>query len=158
MKQLTSIAFILWACQLSYAQTLDMKMSLLGYRFEQDGQKISWKQLEVKTQENAAAYRLVKKANLHRKISGIAAFVGGFLIGIPVGQQASTLREPNWALAYLGGGISAVGIPFSFSAFNKVNAGIDQYNEGVIRSTGYQFNPVLSPVSNAKGIGIALTF
>ncbi|MFM1877796.1 MAG: hypothetical protein RLZZ241_662 [Bacteroidota bacterium] len=158
MKLLVNLTLILIACTSSYSQIIDMKMSLLGYRFEQDGQRVSWSQLENQTQSNALAYSLVKKANMHRKISGLAAFVGGFLIGIPIGQQHSMQREPNWTLAYIGGGISAIGIPFSFSAFNNANRGIDKYNEGLIRSTGYHFNPTLTPISNSSGLGLSLKF
>ena len=135
-----------------------MKMHLLGYKFVQEGKPLKWKELETITSSNREAYELVRKANAHRKISGIAALIGGFLIGIPIGQQNANLVEPNWTLAYIGGGISAIGVPFSFSAFNKVNRGVDTYNFGLKSASRYALDLEIKTISNRNGIGLAIQF
>lgn len=156
MRKLLNLIVVCFALNSLTAQQIDMKMNLLGYKFVQDGKQLKWKELETITSSNRDAYELVRKANTHRKISGVAAFIGGLLIGIPIGQQNANLVEPNWTLAYIGGGISAIGIPFSFSSFNKVNRGVDTYNLGLKSAT--KFEPELKTISNRNGIGLALQF
>lgn len=156
-----NIFYLMIAClafNSSAAQQIDMKMNLLGYKFVQDGKQLKWKELETATAGNREAFELVRKANAHRKLSGIAAFIGGLLIGIPIGQQNANLVEPNWTLAYIGGGISAIGVPFSFSAFNKVNRGVDTYNLGLKSASRYALDLEIKTICNRNGIGLAIQF
>ena len=134
-----------------------MKLNLFGYKFVQNGEKLNWKELVKATESNYEANLLIKKAKTHNTISTIAALVGGGLIGIPLGQS-TTDREPNWTLAYIGGGIAVVGIPFSFSGFNKVNEGIDKYNLSLKSTSSFEFRPEFKIIANGNGIGFSMNF
>ena len=133
-----------------------MKLDLFGYNFEQNGEKLNWKELVKATESNIEANSLIKKAKSHRTISTISAIVGGGLIGIPLGQS-TTDRDPNWTLAYIGGGIVAIGIPFTLSVFNKVNEGIDKYNLS-FKSASFEFKPEFKVIANVNGIGLSMNF
>ena len=84
---------------------IDMKVNLLGYRFFQDGERLTWRELEAATVAVEEANQLIKRAKSQRTISNVLAFVGGGLIGIPLGQQSAD-RDPTWELAYIGGAIA----------------------------------------------------
>ncbi len=141
----------------SFGQEIEMKLNLLGYKFVQNGQKINWKELVNATESNSEANLLIKKAKSHNTISNILAFAGGGLIGIPIGQSMSD-REPNWTLAYIGGGIAVIGIPFTFSALNKANKGVDKYNLSLKSASSFEFKPEFEIIANVNGIGLSMNF
>lgn len=140
----------------SFGQEIDMKLNPLGYKFVQNGEKLNWKKLEKATKPNYEANLLIKKAKKHNTVSKISALFGGVLIGVPIGQSIND-RNPDWILAYIGTGIAIAGIPFSFSAFNKVNEGVDKYNLS-LKPTSYKFNPELKIFTNGNGIGLLMNF
>src|SRR5690606_40428347 len=105
----------------SFGQEIEMKVNLLGYKFVQNGERLNWKELIDATESNHEANLLIKKAKSHNTISTISLMVGGALIGIPLGQSSANV-DPNWTLAYIGVGMATIGIPFSFSAFNKARS------------------------------------
>lgn len=132
-------------------------MNLMGYRFEQNGQKLTWKELVNATESNIDANELIKKARTHNTISNVLASTGGVLIGIPIGQSISD-RDPNWTLAYIGAGIAVIGIPFTFSAFNKTNEGVDKYNLSLKSTSSFKFEPEFRIISNSNGVGLSMNF
>lgn len=140
-----------------FAQEIEMKLNFFGYNFVQNGEKLNWKELVKATESNIEANLLVKKAKSHNTISTISAIVGGGLIGIPLGQS-KTDRNPNWTFAYIGGGIVAIGIPFSFSAFNNVNKGVEKYNLAFKSASSFEFKPEFKIVANANGFGLPMNF
>ncbi|WP_394749681.1 hypothetical protein [Spongiimicrobium salis] len=158
MKTLVVILTLaLCCCAISTAQEIEMKTTIFGYRFTQNGARLSWKELSSATESNLDAHLLIKKARSQNTISSILSFAGGFLIGIPIGQSIGD-RDPNWSLAYIGGGIAAIGIPFTFSAFNKVNKGIDTYNLSLKATSRYQFKPEFTILAKGNGLGFIMRF
>ena len=117
---------------------------------------MTWKELTKATESNPEANLLIK-AKSHNTISNILEIVGGGLIGIPLGLSM-TDRDTNWTLAYIGGGIAAIGIPFTFSAFNKVNEGVDKYNLSLKPVSTFEFKPQFKIIANGKGVGLSMTF
>jgi len=136
---------------------IDMKVNLLGYRFFQDGERLTWRELEAATVAVEEANQLIKRAKSQRTISNVLAFVGGGLIGIPLGQQSAD-RDPTWELAYIGGAIAVVSIHLSFRAFNNVNKGVDTYNMAITPSTSYRFQPEVFVINNQNGFGLSVRF
>lgn len=119
-------------------------------------EKLSWSELVSATESNLEANLLIKKAKSQETVSNILSYVGGTLIGISVGQAIGN-DNPNWTFAYVGGGISVIGIPFAFSAFNKVNEGVDKYNLS-LKSLSFEFKPEFKIIANGNGIGLSMNF
>jgi uncharacterized membrane protein YebE (DUF533 family) len=136
---------------------IDMKVNLLGYRFFQDGERLNWRELEAATMAVEEANELIKRARSQRTISNTMAFLGGGLIGIPLGQQSAD-RDPTWELAYIGGAIAVVSFHLSFRAFNNVNKGVDTYNMAIAPSTSYRFQPEMFVINNQNGFGLSVRF
>ncbi len=160
MKKLFLLTIALFLMNTSFAQNqakeIDMKVNFWGLKFIQDDKSLSWKELVNATESNYDANLLIKKARTHNTISDITGLIGGGLIGFPIGQSISD-GDANWTLAYIGGGIALISIPFSFSAFNKVNKGIDDYNRS-LNSNAYRFQPEFELVANGNGIGFIMRF
>ncbi len=157
MKKGILLIFGLFLLNSSFGQEIELKATPLGYKFIQNGKKLKWKELVAATESNVEANLLIRKARTHNTISTVGALLGGALIGIPLGQSASD-QDPNWTLAYIGGGIALVAIPFSFSGFNKVNKGIDDYNLSLKSASIYHFKPEFQVIANGNGIGLSMNF
>ncbi|MEC7265674.1 MAG: hypothetical protein VXW38_18175 [Bacteroidota bacterium] len=167
MKNLVlSLSLVFFSVGLAQAQqtstptskeSIEMKVKLLGYRFYQDGERLSWKELVDATERVEEANLLIKKAKTQRLISNLMAGVGGFITGIPIGQSIHD-DNPNWELAYIGGALFIVSLPISLKAFNNVNKGVDTYNIAVAPSVGYRFQPEVFVINNQNGFGVSLRF
>lgn len=149
---ITLFSFLLFAC--SFGQAIDVKVTMLGYRFTQDGERLSWKELEDVTQNVPEAHLLIKKAKVNRVVGNVLAGAGGVFLGIPLGQSFVD-KDPNWNLAYVSGGLYLISLPFSLSAFNKMNEGIKIFNTSLDKAA---FQPELNVIANRYGYGIALRF
>ena len=141
---------------ISFGQEIKMGMNILGYKFEQNGKRLSWKNLVNVTESNIQSNLLIKKAKSQNTISNILAFAGGGLIGIPIGQSIYD-REPNWTLAYIGGGIAVIGLPIAIKASKNAKKGIDLYNSSLNSTSGY-FEPEFKIIANGNGIGLSMNF
>lgn len=158
MKKIILIIIAIFCySQYSLGQEIDMKIGLLGYKFTQSDEKLSWKELLNKTQNSSKSYELIKKAKSQNTFANIVSFSGGVLIGIPIGISLSG-DEPNWTLAYIGGGIALLALPISFSALKNVSSGIDVYNESLKSLSKSSFHPEFEIVLNGNGIGLSMTF
>jgi hypothetical protein len=151
-----AVLFVTTASQ-AQDQEIEMKVNFWGYKFMKDGERLNWKELEEATTAVENANLLIKKARGQHTTSIIMAVVGGGMIGWNLGQ-ARNEDDPNYTLAYVGGGIAAVGMGFSISSFNKVNKGVDLYNLAVNKTAQYQFQPELLVVSNGNGVGLSMRF
>jgi hypothetical protein len=141
---------------ISFGQEIKMPMNIFGYKFEQNGKRLSWKELVNETESNIEANLLIKKAKSQNTISNMLAIAGGGLMGIPMGQLL-TGREPNWELAGIGSGIVFVGIPFAVNKLKNVKKGIDLYNSSLNPITSY-FEPEFKVIANGNGIGLSMNF
>ncbi|QTD39045.1 hypothetical protein JL193_07295 [Polaribacter batillariae] len=100
---------------------------------------------------------MIKKAKSQNTISSILAFAGGGFIGIPIGQSIAN-REPSWTLAYIGGGIAAIGIPIAIKASKNVKKGVDLYNSSLNLTSNNYFKPEFKMIADRNGIGLSMNF
>jgi hypothetical protein len=156
MKVALVLLFGLFFFNTSIGQQIDMELNLLGYSFTQNGEQLNWKQLVAATESNFEANELIKIARSHT-VSTITSAVGGVLIGIPIGQSLSD-QDPNWTLAYIGGGITLISFPFTFSAFNKVNKGVDDYNLSLQSTSSFRNKAEFDFIVNSNGVGLSMRF
>ena len=157
MKVALVLLFGLFFFNTSIGQQIDMELNLLGYSFTQNGEQLNWKQLVAATESNFEANELIKIARSHNTVSTITSAVGGVLIGIPIGQSLSD-QDPNWTLAYIGGGITLISFPFTFSAFNKVNKGVDDYNLSLQSTSSFRNKAEFDFIVNSNGVGLSMRF
>ena len=156
-KQLLFLCFVLFAFYISNAQEIKMKTPVLTYKFEQNGKRLSWKELLNATESHSESYDLIHKARTNNTVAALLSVAGGALIGIPIGQAVSH-KEPNWNLAYIGTGIVAVSIPFTLGALKNARKGIDYYNLSAKSTDNYQFNPEFKVATNGGNIGLTMIF
>lgn len=155
-KTLLLFAFIVIGLQVTQAQEIEMKINFWGYKFIQNGERLSMKELLAATDANEKAYALIRKARTQNTLSTIFSFTSGALIGIPIGQSLGG-EDPNWTLAYIGGAIAVISIPLSFGALNNFNKGIDTYNVSKA-ATGYHFKPEFKISAGGNGVGLSINF
>ncbi|SHG44399.1 hypothetical protein [Flagellimonas flava] len=141
----------------SSPQEIDMKVRALGYRFYQDGERLTWNELTDATNSVEEANKLIQRAKSQNTLSNILAFAGGALIGIPLGQKAAD-SDPTWELAYIGGGTALIGFHLALRAFNNVNKGVDDYNLTINSTAQYKFQPEIKVLANSNGFGLAIGF
>ena len=76
---------------------------------------------------NPEAYNLGLKAKSGYNAGNVLGFIGGFMIGWPLGTALGG-GDPNWALLGAGGAVLAVGIPIQSSATKKLKKATEIYN------------------------------
>ncbi|MEM9389420.1 MAG: hypothetical protein AAGA02_03035 [Bacteroidota bacterium] len=120
MKKIFVVAISMLLCLTAYSQNdspITYRKAFGGYVFEQDGKALKPKQMLDIFQNNEAAYKAMKKAKANYDPAIGLSFVGGTLVGWPLGTALGG-GDPNWALAGIGAGLIIAAIPLG-SAFNK---------------------------------------
>lgn len=139
------------------SQNIEAEKVFGGYKFTQNGNKMTMGDL-VKTMEpNEQAYDLMKKARSNNIIASVIGFAGGGLIGWPIGAALGG-GEPNWALAGIGAGLVVVSIPISSSASKKAKQAVDLYNASLNSTSMNGLRTDFEFIANGNGIGISMTF
>ncbi len=139
------------------AQKIEVDKVLGGYKYSQNGKRMTMNQL-VKTMEyNPEALSLIKKARSNNIIATILGGVGGFLVGLPIGTAISG-KKANWTLAGIGAGIIVVSIPISSSANKKTKKAVELYNASLNSSSFYDLKPEFKIIGNVNGIGLSINF
>ncbi|TLX72638.1 hypothetical protein E9993_17530 [Labilibacter sediminis] len=127
----------------------------LGTVYTQNGQNLTPRQLLEITQSNPDAYKAMKLAKINYDTGLVFGFLGGGLIGFPIGSSLGG-GDPNWTLAAVGAGLIAISIPLS-SAYNMhAKTAVSIYNSGLNNST--KESPRLNLFSSSNSIGLRLTF
>ncbi|MEO8774259.1 MAG: hypothetical protein ABI263_06355 [Gelidibacter sp.] len=111
----------------SNAQEINMTTPILTYKFEQNGKRLSWKELLNIIETPTHSYNLIHKARTNTTVAAVLSVAGGFFNGLPTGQAISN-KDPNWCSTYIDDGIVAVLIPFTIGAIKNVRKGVDSYN------------------------------
>ncbi|MBZ9627095.1 hypothetical protein LB456_06475 [Psychroflexus sp. CAK57W] len=159
MKPIGHIFFflLLLTSTLSLSQDITVNQNAWGYEFKQGDQELTWKELLKETESDLESYDLIKRAQSQNTLSTIFAFAGGAFVGIPVGQTIGD-GEPSWVLAIAGGALIAVAIPLSSRSKRNLEEGISQYNARTKSSFLRGFQPEVSLVGSATGVGLRVRF
>jgi uncharacterized membrane protein YedE/YeeE len=102
--------------------------------------------------DNPEALKLAKSANASYRAGNVLGFIGGFLIGYPIGTTLGG-GEPEWGMAAAGAGVIVVALPIISSANKKMSRAVDLYNssESSANSThDFQFK--------GNAVGLAFKF
>jgi len=111
----------------SFCQQLTMVKTFGGVRFESDTLTYSAKQVLELMRDNQPAYIEFKRAKSNYDGAGVMGFVGGLLIGFPLGT-AIVGGEPEWGLAAGGAGLLLLSIPLNSAFKRHAQSAIDTYN------------------------------
>ncbi|SDG46718.1 hypothetical protein [Psychroflexus sediminis] len=148
---------LVFASSLCFSQEITVGQDLWGYEFKQGDQELTWKELLAETEPVSESYDLIKRAQSQNILSTILGFTGGALVGIPVGQALGE-GETNWVLAIVGGALVGVAIPLSYRSKKYLKEGVALYNAQNKTSFLREFQPEVSLVGNANGLGLRLRF
>lgn len=106
------------------------KSGVTGFHsYQQDGKRVDRDSMLDTLQQTPAAQDDADRAKVWGIAGSVASAVGGLLIGWPIGDALSDSEEdPNWTLAYVGGGVMVVGIGLSVLADSYLSKAVDSYN------------------------------
>lgn len=158
MKKIIIFCLVLFTCFALKAQNQSDSIQIemkFGTNYIYQGKKLNPRQLLNVMEVNPEAYDVMKKAKRNYDAAQVFSFIGGALIGYPIGTAIGG-GDPNWLLAGIGVGVVGVAIPFSI-AFNKnARSAVALYNEG-LRTLGHQ-NVEMKLGMSANGVGLTVTF
>lgn len=127
------ILFLVIVCcfHSSFSQTLKTEKG----RFYIDEERSTLRDFVDVMKTNQEAYDLALKAKSSYDASTAIGFVGGFLIGWPIGTAIGG-GDPNWGLAAAGAGVLVIAIPIMSSANKKMDQALDIYNGATTPQSG----------------------
>ena len=158
MKQIVlSLTMALITLTFCNAQEIEMEKFMGGYKFTQNGNKLTMRDLVKTMESNQEAFDLIKKAQSNHTFASILGFAGGGFIGWPIGAAVAG-GDANWTLAGIGAGLIAIGIPISSSANKKAKQAIGVYNSSLNSTSYYEFKPEFQVIANGNGIGFSMSF
>ncbi len=127
-----------------------------GYQFYKNDRQLNMNQLQTVLEVNNEAYKDIKSARSVTTFSSILGYAGGFLIGWPIGTAIGG-GKPNWAMAGVGAGLTAISIPLSISAKKKAKSAVVKYNSGLTSNPSAGVKELKLKLTN-EGIGVVLKF
>lgn len=103
-------------------------------------------------ESNASTIDLMKKAQSSNSIANVMGFIGGGLIGWPIGTAIGG-GDAQWALASAGAALVAIAIPISYGAHKKAKKAVEIYNSGIssVNSNHFQ-QPLKSLVMQPESV------
>ena len=140
----------------STAQEIEIEKSFGGYTFFQDGEEQKIGQLVEIMETNQEAFDFMKKAQTNYTFSSILGFIGGGLIGWPLGTAIGG-GDPEWFLAGIGAGVVAIAIPLEIGGNKNAEKAINMYNSS-LGSTSFRFKPKFNIIGNTQGVGLSMKF
>ncbi|MBQ0768142.1 MAG: hypothetical protein KBT58_02550 [Bizionia sp.] len=156
-KTILTLIFALTTITFCTAQKIEIEKVFGGYKYTQNGNQMTMKDL-VKTMEtNQQAFDLIKKAQSNNTLASIIGFAGGGLIGWPIGTAIGG-GDANWTIAGIGVGLVAIGIPISSRVNKKTKQAVELYNSSLNATSFNEFKPEFKVIANGNGIGLSMNF
>ncbi len=156
-KTILTLAVVLTTLTFCNAQQIEMEKVFGGYKYTQNGNQMTMRDLVKTMESNQQAFELIKKAQSNNTLASILGFAGGGLIGWPIGTAIGG-GDAEWALAGIGAGLVAIGIPISSSANKKAKHAVELYNSSLNPTSYYEFKPEFKVITNGNGIGLSMNF
>ena len=159
MKFLKSIAilslFIVSTGCLAQNEPIEFYKGDFGMVFTQNGKILKPRDLVSITEGQIQADIYMKKAKLNFDWGSVFAFIGGALVGWPVGA-ALVGGDPNWVLAGAGAGCIGLAIPLSIGYKKNAIRGANIYNQNL--STASRRIHTVQLTAGSNGLGITFSF
>jgi hypothetical protein len=98
----------------------------------------------------------LNKAKTNNVVAAGIGFVGGFLVGWPLGETIAGSPNPHWEFAAVGGGLVVVSAFFGAASGKQLREGINVYNES-IASTDAR-SPDIEVAVTVSGVFVGIRF
>lgn len=159
MKKSALTSFLILCCIIAAGQSQTDSVTVirkpLGTVFQQNGKYLTPKQLVEITSLNPDALAEMKKARTNYSAGMVFSYIGGFMIGWPIGTAIAG-GDPEWAMAGIGAGLIGISIPFSASYTRHARNGVAIYNRTLTYSGSV--HPEYRLKLMANGIGLQVRF
>ena len=129
-----------------------MKKTFFGTRFYLDGHMLKPKEVLLLMQSDEEAYPVFKKAKSNYDAAGVLGFIGGFMVGWPIGTAIAG-GDPQWGLAAGGGVILLCSLPLSIAFKKHGERAVSIYNGN---PTAFKPTFYLSPYGTGAKLTIKL--
>jgi hypothetical protein len=136
--------------------TISIQKVFGGYQYYQGYNRLGFSQMINLMQSNEQASNEIRAAQKNSSIASITGYVGGFMLGWPLGTAIGGGR-PNWAMAGVGAGILAVGITLNQKSNKQTTNAIRIYNES-ITSESFLNNVQIDYLFTLNGVGFRMRF
>jgi len=158
MRNLVLIAVLVIIVSCAFAQTAADSIETqtpYGTIYLQHGKTLSPKEMKEIVKMNPQAIEEMKLASGNLGVAMVFAYVGGFMIGWPIGTAIGG-GKPVWALAGAGAVLVAIAIPLSAAAARHTKNAVRIYNNSLkqISRNAVKMNFGLS----GNGIGVRMSF
>ncbi len=127
----------------------------LEYSCFADGFQLKPDNMKFIMRNNSESLNYLKKVQTSSIISFGMGYLGGALIGWPIGTAIGG-GEPNWIIALVGCGVVAATIPIVNSSNRNLKKAVDCYNRGVPFADKPDIDVSLG--LNSNGLGLSLRF
>jgi outer membrane lipoprotein SlyB len=156
-KPFLTLTLMMLSLAFCNAQKIDIEKVFGGYKYTYNDELISIGDLANIIESNTEAFEIMKKGRTNRSLSGVLGFVGGGLVGWPIGNSIGG-GNPNWTLAAVGAGIIVVAIPIASRANKNINQAVELYNASVDSKASNWMKPEFSLIANSNGFGLSMNF
>jgi hypothetical protein len=155
MKKTLLILSVAVVCAVNaIAQTGDIMMKK-GGKFEADGRTLKPREVLTLMESNEQAHAAFKKAKSNYDAGQTFGFIGGLLVGWPLGTAIAG-GDPQWGLAAAGGALILASIPFQAAFKKNARAAVALYNaqSGALR---YR-KPTYHVAFYGTGVNVSMRF
>lgn len=153
------LVLFLVSTNISIGQTTDSissKKAFGGNQYYLGDKMLTINDLGSTLNKNETAFKEFKSAKTLIGFGSVFSYIGGFLIGWPIGTMIGG-GEPVWELAGIGAGFVAVSIPFAIGANKKLDKAVSIYNNGS-RTSSIRNNTELRLSMTNNGLGFVYKF
>ena len=159
MKKIIIIGLFLLSISQIFAQnqsdSIEIKKTIFGTIFRQNGKNLTSQQLINIMQPNAEAYKEMKVARTNFAVGMVFACAGGACMGWPLGGVIAG-KKMDWTVFGIGVGLTAMSIPFSIAYSNHTKNAVRNFNNG-LKQTGMNTIDLKLGIT-PDGIGITMAF
>ncbi|MEI8085613.1 MAG: hypothetical protein WCG93_05280 [Paludibacter sp.] len=136
--------------------TIQINKAAGGYKFMYKGENLTMDRLGFLSNKNATSAKYFSKAKGTMGFLQVMGFMGGGLIGYPIGTFLGG-GKPNWSLAAVGCGILVISLPIVSSANNNLLKAVNAYNQSSVISRKDNFYDVKLGL-NPSGLALIVQF
>lgn len=158
MKKILLSTFILLFSISLFAQSQEIvaQKKALGTVYTQNDKVLSSTQLFNVLKQNPETDLDIKRAKNNLYPGMVLSYIGGALIGWPIGTAIGG-GEPQWGMALAGAGFIALAIPLSSGYTKHIKKAVEKYNDGVEPKKPADAISFKVGVTN-DGIGLRVSF
>lgn len=154
---LTFICLVIYSISYSQTDTITIKKIFWGHMYEYKGEELSTDGLILLSDGNKQAEINTTNAIICSSANYLFSFVGGFLIGYPIGTGLAE-DYSDWRLAAIGCGLLVLSIPFDLLADKYKYMAVNNINNAKKKSFSYHPDLDIQLGLHPSGFSVALKF